>query len=497
MDVDSIRSGLEAYRNQLELDRYELDRGLRAESEARQIRERAFELFRSDVRDLLESAVQKAAERGLAEDAASLNVLRAGLVRLHVQRELAPIDAAIHRHGRVVLVDVPDGGRRPLRDMKLLLATTPGREQRAEIEEARLEGARILVPLLSEKVGIEQGIARSLGQANIVQLYSSLTGLDIEQVKRMAQEVLEETGDLYREIMGWSVRKRLGVPLEDARRCDVPYVLAGRYLDYADAFNAAGMIKRTKGFLKRMGVELNAGGRLTIDVHAPEGPPRAYVGPLRIPHDIRLALEVKDGQRDWQAFLEALGRALFLSHIDPNAPFEQRGLGDGSLDMVYGQLFHHLLLDPEWLKRSLEFSRPKDYLILAHLERLYDLRLCSARVLYDIALRERGTTEGMEELFEDTMRQAVGVRYPRELYLHDVRVGLHSLTQFRARLFEPLLTQHLLHYFDEQWWANPRCGPFLTKEWRVGYRYTIEEHAHDMGYQLSVKPLLKLFLKNL
>ena len=33
MDVDAIRSGLEAYRNGLELDSYELDRGLRLTSQ--------------------------------------------------------------------------------------------------------------------------------------------------------------------------------------------------------------------------------------------------------------------------------------------------------------------------------------------------------------------------------------------------------------------------------------------------------------------------------
>ena len=37
--------------------------------------------------------------------------------------------------------------------------------------------------------------------------------------------------------------------------------------------------------------------------------------------------------------------------------------------------------------------------------------------------------------------------------------------EIRARLFEPLLTLHLHHFFDNSWWANPRCGPFLQQEW--------------------------------
>ncbi|MBX3467412.1 MAG: hypothetical protein KF878_11020 [Planctomycetes bacterium] len=499
MDVDTIRSGLEAYRNGHELDQYELDRGLRRESEARAIRKSYAELFRPEARDVVESAVARAEERGLAEDAASLKLLREGLIRAHVQRELAPIDAAIARHGRVVLVDLTDGSRRPLRDMKLLLATAPTWEQRSEIEEARLEAARTLVPLMTEKIAVEQGIARSLGAANVLELRRRTTGLDTAEVGALARQILERTGDLYREVMGWTVRKRLGVNLEDARRCDVPYVLAGRFLDYADAFTAADMLKRTKGFLGRMGVDLTASGRLAVEVETPEpgSPPRAYVGAIHVPNDVRLVLEVGEGQRDWLTFLGALGRALFLGHINPDAPFEQRALGDPSLDLAYAALFRHLLLDPEWLKRSLEFSRPRDYLILAYLERLYDLRLCCGRVLYELQLRERGSAEGMDEVFDGIMRQAIGVRTPKELYLHDVRFPLHSITQLRARLFEPLLTLHLLHYFDESWWGNPRCGPFLQRSWWTGHRFSVEELAKEMGYELSAKPLLKLFQKNL
>ena len=75
--------------------------------------------------------------------------------------------------------------------------------------------------------------------------------------------------------------------------------------------------------------------------------------------------------------------------------------------------------------------------------------------------------------------------------------GKTVLDYLTPRLFEPLVTLHLLHYFDDNWWANPRCGPFLMQEWFQGRRYTVEELAENMGYALSPKPLLKLFTKNL
>lgn len=497
MDVSSIRARAEEYRAELELDRYELDRGLRQDSRARQIRGDYADLFVPEARAIVAKAEDEAKALKSAEGG-QLAILRSGLTRAFVERELAPIDDSIKRHGRVVLVELDDGGKRPLRDVRLLLAETPDREERGRLEDARLQAARDLTPLMAEKIGIEQGIARNLGASDLVNLWQQLHGYDPAEVGKLADEVLEKTNDLYRDVMGWTVKKRLGVELPDARRCDVPFVFAARYNDYEDAFSVSEVVSTTREWLSKMRVDLTANGKVKLEVEQPDGPSRAFVAAIRVPRDVRFALELRDGQRDWLTFLSALGRALFLGHVDAEEPFEHRALGDGSIDLAYGTLFRHLLLDREFLKKSLGFQRPKDYLILAHLERLYDLRLTAGRLLYEIELRRGGSVEGMEERFETIMRRAVGITYPRELYLHDVRNGLHSLVQLRARLFEALFSAHLVHYFDEDWWRNPRCGPFLKKQWAQGRKWRVDELAKEIGYDgLTVKPLVKLFTKNL
>ncbi len=333
MDVGSLSARLEDYRSELELDRYELDRGLRPESRARDIRAAYGDIFSPEGREILAKAIADAApapEPGRpsatgqpallspsdfapSENAARLSILRAGLTRAFVERELAPLDDSIRRHGHVVLVELDDGARRPLRDVRLLLAETEDRDERTRLEAARLKAARDLAPLMAEKIGIEQGIARNLGHLDLLDLWKGLHGYDPASVAQLATELLDKTDDLYREVMGWTVKKRLGVELSDARRCDLPYVFAARYRDYEDAFTVADMVSKTREFLGRMRVDLTAGGRIKLEVEAPEGPARAFVGAIRIPQDVRLALEVGDGQRDWLAFLGALGRALSLT----------------------------------------------------------------------------------------------------------------------------------------------------------------------------------------
>lgn len=499
MDVKLIRKRFEDYRAELELDGYELDRGLRAESRAREIRAEYGDVFSPDAREAVRKAEAEARKLGLHEDVRGLAVLAAGLTRAFFERELAPIDDSIRRHGRVVLVERDDGERAPLRDVRLLIAETDDGDERTRLESARIKAARDLAPLMAEKIGIEQGIARNLGSKDLVELWSALHGYDVGACAAFAEEILAGTDDLYRDVMGWTVKKRLGVELADARRCDVPYVFAARYREYEECFTVEDMVAKARDFLSKMRVDLTAGGKIRLEVEAPSGPPRAFVGAIRIPHDVRMALEIGEGQRDWLAFLDTLGRALFYANIDPELPFEFRALGDGSIDLAYSTLFKNLLLDREWLKRSLGFARPKDYLVLAYLERLYDLRLTAGRLIYDLALRRSGSVEGMEDRFESEMRRAVGIRYPRELYLHDVRTALYSALKLRARLYEALFVGHLVHYFDVDWWRNPRCGPFLTKQWAIGRRFRVDELAKEIGYPdgLTVRPLVKLFQKNL
>lgn len=266
MDVDTIRSRLEDYRTALELDRYELARGLRTESIARTLRAQQDDLFALETRSLIESAIASAERHSLPRDVHSLKILRAGWTRQHVQQELAPIDSAIDRHGRVVTIALRDGTRQPLRDLKLLLATAESADYRQELESNRIQQAKLLIPLMREKIGIEQGVASALGQPSLLALLEAETGVDLEAITSHARAFLDQTHDLYQEVMGWTVRKRIGVPLADARRCDMPYVLAGRYLDYEEAFSAADMILRTRGFLDRMGISLNAGGRLKVEL---------------------------------------------------------------------------------------------------------------------------------------------------------------------------------------------------------------------------------------
>ena len=80
------------------------------------------------------------------------------------------------------------------------------------------------------------------------------------------------------------------------------------------------------------------------------------------------------------------------------------------------------------------------------------------------------------------MLGALKLVYPKELFLYDVDRAFYVARYLRAWLFEALLSKHLVHYFDEDWFRNPRTGEFLRRHWMLGSRFTVEEMAKEIGY---------------
>ena len=197
-------------------------------------------------------------------------------------------------------------------------------------------------------------------------------------------------------------------------------------------------------------------------------------------------------------FLHELGAALFFAHVNPEEAFEYRHLGDISLRETYAFLFEYLTLDRGWLKRYLDFPKSKDFLFLAYLQKLYLLRRYAARLMYELELHSGGTVDGMPERYSEILTTALGCNMPAESFLYDVDRAFYSARYLRAWAFEALLCKHLCHYFDDDWYRNPRTGEFLRKNWALGHRYRVEEMAQEIGYDsLDLAPLEQEFFRNL
>jgi hypothetical protein len=361
------------------------------------------------------------------------------------------------------------------------VANSDDRERRGQLESAQMAFIEQLTPLYAERIQIEHGIARSFGKENYSDLWQSVSGIDLRALDALFQGFLARTEDMYREAMGWAIRKRTGLALADARRHDVTSLFRGEEFD--DFFPKAEIREVPRRFLSEMGVDITAGGNISFDLEPREKKsPRTFCATIEVPQRVVLVIQLEGGRRDWQHLLHELGHGLHFGHTDAEAPYEFRRLGDYSLTETYAFLFQYLLTDRSFLKRYLGMQRPKDYLFLAYLEKLTFLRRYAAKLHYELLLHTGEGVEGKDALYEQILGDALKIRYPRELFLYDVDRAFYTARYLRAWNMEALLTKHLVHYFDEDWFRNPRTGQFLKRHWAHGHRFRVEELAKEIGY---------------
>jgi hypothetical protein len=487
--LDEIRARGEALQQALAEEYYESGAGLKAETNVSRIyrqygdviSKEAIALVRERLREV-DSPPEGAAPPGDPDEARRLRYLLEFQTEEFVGSEVKSIIDEILTRESTTKVKLGEE-EIPFRKITTEIANARERARREALEQAQIAVVEELTPLFAERIGIENGIARTFGHASYAALWSAVAGIDLAELDRMFQGFLARTEDMYREAMGWVVRKKLGIDLADARRHDLHSIFRGEEFD--DFFPKAEMIATARRFLEEMAVDMTAGGNIRFDLEPRERKTaRAFFAPIEVPGRIVLVLQPEGGRRDWQQFLHELGHSLHFGYTAREAPYEFRRLGDYSLTEAYAFLFQYCLTDKRFLKRYLGIARPKDFLFLAYLEKLTFLRRYAARLHYEIALYsgENGV-EGKDALYEEILAGALKVRYPRELFLYDIDRNFYAARYLRAWNMEALLSKHLVHYFDEDWYRNPRTGTFLKKHWALGQRFRVEELAREIGYE--------------
>ncbi len=438
--------------------------------------------------------------RGATEGTEEWRAARALLdwqVEAHASRTLAELDERIIAWEASAVVQLADGRQVPYQRVAVDLATLPDRNERLALDEARSAlVTRELSPLRSERLQRERDLIESLEIApGYLATFEALSGIDLQALAADCDRFLKDTEAMWAEVHREQVRKQLGILPAEATRADALALLrAPRFDPYFPAADMESVVRRQVG---EMGIDPTANGRAIFDLgERPGKRSRAFCAPVRIPHEVYLVLLPHGGATDYRTLLHELGHTLHFAYMRDDLPFEFRWLGDNSITEGYAMLFDHLMHDTGWLLRysALGGARVGDYRRAAAFEELQFLRRYAAKLLYERRLYGGDVSwSSLPDAYVDILSGATLFRYrPSDAFV-DVDPRFYAARYLRAWQLQAALRDVLVSTFDDDWYRNPRAGPWVVRElFGEGQRELASELGRRVGTAgLSFGPLVE------
>jgi hypothetical protein len=379
-----------------------------------------------------------------------------------------------------------DGETIPFRMLRPAAANEPDRERRRRIEEARyrLQDEQ-LNPLHLEAARIEHAAVAGLGAASYTELYRRF-GFPLDDLAGQCRALLDATEDLYETAIDRVLRARLGVGLDDAQSWDLARLF--RAPEWDPQFPADRMLPALEATLSDLGIDLRAQRNIHLDLESrPHKSPRAFCAPIEVPDRVMLVIQPIGGLDDWRSLFHEAGHAQHFGNTSPDLRFEERKLGDVAITEGWAMLLQHLVEEPEWLNRRLDFPKPRELAAEGATNLLFFVRRYAAKLLYELELHQADDPATMRPRYVELLADALKVPTSDSNYLIDVDAGFYVTSYLRSWAFESQLRDFLRAEFGNTWFARREAGSLLRELWSLGQQPTADELLRDVtGSELTM-----------
>ena len=390
-----------------------------------------------------------------------LRRLNAWGLGMHVQQRLRPDwhAAQTRFHGATCYVE---DEAIPLRRAFAYMAAERRRDQRAAIESAVVMQLGSVNESFEATFEAHRRVAADLDFDSPDGLWRRIADMDAAAQQEAATEVLEETRELYVDLLAWAVKQRLRLSLSELRRHDVLALFT--FAEYQQYYQTGTLVPAMQACCRHLGLDPNADGRLTWrERPAHFGPPEALA--LHVPDEVILAYPPVSGLKNAELWASALGRALGWVHADPDLPPVYCRLADPAIAEGNACLLAELVAHPDWLRRYLSVHVDENYRLWRRLDRLYRLRRQLGRFLFTRHLYTTDSLAGAADTYRDLMMEACCVDYAPEYYLLDVDWHYESLAALWSHSLACVLMETLHQQFAADWFCNPDSGAWLRHYW--------------------------------
>ena len=374
------------------------------------------------------------------------------------------------------------GARIPYRMLRAEMANEADRERRRKLDAARIDLAEAhFNPLLVEAFERGQEALADLGATTGVELYQRF-GFELEPLAASCRALLEETRTLYENEFGALVERRLGLPLAEVERYDLTRLW--RAPEWDEGFPSERMVPALEATLADLGIDLAAQRNIELDTEdRPNKSPRAFCCPIEVPGRVVLVIKPLGGLDDWRALFHEAGHAEHFAHTRAGLPVEARRLGDNAVTEGYAFLFEHLVDDPAWLRRRLDFGGIDELGREAAAVTLYAVRRYCAKLLYELELHGGADLAAMPERYRELLSGATGIEPSPTDYLLDVDGSFYVTSYLRAWAVEAQLSAFLAEQFGRAWFSRREAGTLLRELWYEGQAMTACELVREVTGQ--------------
>jgi hypothetical protein len=495
LSIERLRRDGQTFMEELTREFYLSTAGLKPTAELQPIYQRHSQIISPDSLALMLESFRGATPG--SEEHRQARMLLEWQVDSVASRELATLDERELAWEASAMVTLPDGERMQFERTPIEMANSTDRDWRLGIEKARAALVQAeLAPLRRERFQRERDIVERLDLGDGYNAtWELLSGFSLTTLREQCEQFLRDTQAAWDDSFPEFVKRVLGIDPAKATRSDALALFRAREFD--SAFPANAMESQVQRQVRDMGIDPLAADRIRIDMAEREGKrSRAFCAPVRIPEEVYLVLRPHGGQTDWSTYLHELGHALHFAYMRPDYPFEYRWLGDNSVTESYAMLFDHHMDDAGWLKRYTELreSNVRRFLRSAGFEELHYLRRYCAKLVYETHLYGGDVRwESLPDLYVELLSKATNFQYDRAEAFVDVDPRFYSARYLRAWQLQALLSETLVQQYDQDWWRNPRAGPWLIQTlFSEGQRELAHEQAKRVsGRELSFAPLVR------
>jgi hypothetical protein len=367
----------------------------------------------------------------------------------------------------------------PFRMLKPRLGNEENRDVRERVEAARNElTEEHLNALQLQKAQVVQRETQRLGATNYADLYRRF-GFPLDDLAEQCRSFLTETDELWEAAGDRFFRSRVGIGLGEMKRWDLGR--AWRGADWDAAFPAEAMLPALEVTLAELGIDLHGQENVELDLEErPNKDPRAFCSPIEVPGRVVLVMKPEGGPADWRTLFHEAGHTEHFAYTSPSLSPEERRLGDNAVTEGWAMLLEHLTIDPVWLERRLDFSRPYEFAAEGATELLWLVRRYSAKLLYELEFHTAGDLTALRPRYVELLADATKVEPAGVDYLGDIDDAFYASQYLRAWALEAQLRTYFRERFGNAWFSKREAGSLLRELWAEGQKPTADELLREV-----------------